>query len=294
MSTGTNAVCWASSAVATPLVQGTVYGCSTASNVSVGRYALQSVTTGINNVALGCEALCSVTSGISNTALGASVLINSTGDQNTGIGSGALFLNTTGGFNTALGNNTMVFNTTGCCNTGLGQGALYSNATGICNVAVGAAAGFGARGNNNVFLGACSLPSANNVNNEVNIRNGSVTARFQGAASGWSFVSDVRDKRNVTALSVGLEFVNDLEPRQFEWDIRDSEVDQGKAASGFIAQEVDAAVESHNAEYLGLVDKNDPEQFTLTQTNLIPVLVKAIQELSAKVEALEAKLEANG
>ena len=53
-------------------------------------------------------------------------------------------------------------------------------------------------------------------------------------------------------------------------------------------------MESHNAGYLGLVDKNNPEQFTLAQTNLIPVLVKSIQELSAKVEALEAKLASNG
>jgi hypothetical protein len=298
LSTGT-AVCWGAAggaSAATPTVAGIVYGCSAADNVSVGQYALQSITSGSNNVAVGCEALCSVTTGISNVAVGQS-LVNNTGDQNTAVGSGALFLNTTGGFNTALGNNTMVFNATGRCNTGIGQGALYCNSAGNCNVAVGMGSGFGATGSNNIFLGACSLPSAAGVNNEVNIYNGSVTARFQGAAAGWSFVSDVRDKRNVTALPVGLEFVNDLQPRQFEWDIRDSEVDQGKAASGFIAQEVDAAVESHSAEYLGLVDKNNPEQFTLTQTNLIPVMVKAIQELSAQNKALEARiaqLEANG
>jgi hypothetical protein len=299
MSNGSNAICWGAAggaSAATPLVEGTLYGCSTASNVSVGISALKSVTTGINNVAVGCQALCSVTSGISNVAVG-QALVNNTGDQNTAVGSGAMFLTTTGGFNTALGNNTMVLNTTGCCNTGLGQGALYNNTVGSRNVAVGAVAGDGATGSCNVFLGACSSPSAAGVNNEVDIYNGSVTARFQGAAVGWSFVSDVRDKRNVTALPVGLEFINDLEPRQFEWDIRDSKVDQGKAASGFIAQEVDTVVESHNAGYLGLVDKNNPEQFTLAQTNLIPVLVKAIQELSEQNKALEARiaqLEANG
>jgi len=295
LSTGT-AVCWGAAggaSAATPTVAGIVYGCSAADNVSVGQYALQSITSGSSNVAVGCEALCSVTTGISNVAVGRS-LVNNTGDQNTAVGAGALFLNTTGGFNTALGNNTMVFNATGRCNTGIGQGALYCNSAGNCNVAVGIGSGFGATGSNNIFLGACSLPSAAGVNNEVDIYNGSVTARFQGAAGGWSFVSDVRDKRNVTALPVGLEFVNDLQPRQFEWDIRDSEVDQGKAASGFIAQEVDAAVESHSAEYLGLVDKNNPEQFTLTQTNLIPVMVKAIQELSAENKALRDRLDAAG
>ena len=46
---------------------------------------------------------------------------------------------------------------------------------------------------------------------------------------------------------------------------------------------------------LNLVGKNDAERYTLTQTNLIPVLVKAIQDLSAKVDELnEIKANSNG
>jgi hypothetical protein len=100
-------------------------------------------------------------------------------------------------------------------------------------------------------------------------------------------VSDARDKTNIADLSVGLAFVNQLQPRTFEWDIRKSEVDKGKKASGFIAQEVLAVMESENAMYTQLVSAADEEQYTVAQTNLIPILVNAIKELSARVAALE-------
>ena len=38
---------------------------------------------------------------------------------------------------------------------------------------------------------------------------------------------------------------------------------------------------------LNLVDKSNPDKYSITPTQLIPILVKAIQELSAKVKTLE-------
>jgi hypothetical protein len=43
-----------------------------------------------------------------------------------------------------------------------------------------------------------------------------------------------------------------------------------------------------------IVDTEVPENLKITNDHFNAVLVKAIQELSAKVEALEAKLEAKG
>ena len=43
-----------------------------------------------------------------------------------------------------------------------------------------------------------------------------------------------------------------------------------------------------------IVDTEVPEHLKVTNDHFNAVLVKAIQELSAKVEALEEKLEANG
>ena len=185
----------------------------------------------------------------------------------------------------------------GECNLAVGHCAGHSLATTATrNVMIGHCAGTtGTVGNicgsNNVLIGISANPSSPTVSGEVTIRNGSVSARFQGAASAWSFVSDERDKTNITALPVGLGFVNQLQPRQFEWAIRNADTDHGKPAAGFIAQEVDNVVESHNAQYLNLVDKNNPDQYSLAQANIIPVLVKAIQELSAKVDSLQTKLD---
>ncbi len=61
---------------------------------------------------------------------------------------------------------------------------------------------------------------------------------------------------------------------------------QGKERAGFIAQ--DFATAQAGSEYLDLVMDENPEKLEARQGHLIPVLVKAIKELSAKVTALEA------
>ena len=60
----------------------------------------------------------------------------------------------------------------------------------------------------------------------------------------------------------------------------------GTVRAGFIAQELQEA--QKDSEYLDLVLEDNPEKLEAKQGKLIPVLVKAIQELSAKVAALEA------
>jgi len=65
----------------------------------------------------------------------------------------------------------------------------------------------------------------------------------------------------------------------------------GDKDTGFIAQELMAAEdEAGFAEYLQLTLRDNPEKLEATQGRLIPILVKAIQELSAKVAELEAKV----
>jgi hypothetical protein len=142
-------------------------------------------------------------------------------------------------------------------------------------------------GDNNIGIGYLAASSSNTISNEVNIYNGSVTARFQGAASAWTFASDARDKTDIEDLSLGLNFISQLKPRKFKWAMRGSEVDQGKPAAGFIAQELLEVVSENEAMYTGLVDTNDPERYTVANANLIPILVRAVQELSQKIKRLE-------
>jgi len=58
--------------------------------------------------------------------------------------------------------------------------------------------------------------------------------------------------------------------------------------AGFIAQDlIKSEDETGIAENLQLTYRENPEMLEATQGRLIPILVKAIQDLSAKIEALE-------
>jgi hypothetical protein len=225
------------------------------------------------NLAGGVDALISNVSGVFNIAFGES----------------ALQFNTSGFNNNAIGNSSLLNNTIGADNTAVGSSALLDNIDGSYNTAIGSNALFNIiDGSHNVGIGANAPASSSSISEEITISNGVVVARFQGAASAWSFVSDERDKSDVQDLELGVDFISKLKPRKFKWAIRNSEVDRGKDAAGFIAQEVLAVVEESQANCLRLVDTNNPEQFTFASTNLIPVLVNAIKELKEDIETLKA------
>jgi len=90
-----------------------------------------------------------------------------------------------------------------------------------------------------------------------------------------------------------------LKPRLFNWDKRewykDKKADGNKMqktpTAGFIAQELDEVQTKENAEWLNLVLKNNPEKLEATPGNLLPVMVKALQELKAENSELKDKLD---
>jgi hypothetical protein len=149
-------LCWGAApsvAAATPLVRGTLFGCSGGNNTSVGANALKSLTAGGSNTAVGLDALCSVTASTANTAMGDSALASVTGCQNTGVGAAALFQNASGTCNSAFGHHSMVFSS-GSCNSAFGLCSLRG-VSGSSNVALGANAGsLLTSGNNNVLIGS--------------------------------------------------------------------------------------------------------------------------------------------
>ena len=108
----------------------------------------------------------------------------------------------------------------------------------------------------------------------------------------------MRDKKDIEDLDAGLGFINALRPVQFTWDMRpttgmDGEVIEGRKGdpdTGFLAQDLKAAQVATGITIPGLVYDSNPEKLEAGYGKLLPVLVKAIQELSAKVEALEAQL----
>lgn len=124
-------------------------------------------------------------------------------------------------------------------------------------------------------------------------QNGSI-----GAPSGTNIynASDSRLKKNVVTLDKGLEAIKALRPVAFNWidGFCDEESD---TLYGFVAQEVQTVDSNLVAPFGGDVkigeDIENPTQtitdpLRVNEKYIIPMLVKAVQELEAKVAALEA------
>jgi hypothetical protein len=193
-------------------------------------------------------------------------------------------------YNTAVGYGAgQTITTGGNYNTMLGYFAGSSVTTGDNNTVLGAATGAGlTTGNNNTVLGSGASTAAAGTNNSVTLGNTSITV-IRGAVTTITSTSDARDKTDVIDLPIGLEFINDLRPVKFTWQQREpNPVKDGTSEAGFLAQEVQDVQTLHDAEeYLGLIYDENPEKLELSPGKLIPVLVKAIQELSVRVKQLE-------
>jgi hypothetical protein len=94
-------------------------------------------------------------------------------------------------------------------------------------------------------------------------------------------ISDRRLKKNITSIKYGLKEVLALNPVMYNMKTED---DRKKKHIGLIAQEVKAVID----ELVEDVDETT-QNYGLANSELVPVLIKAIQELNAKIEVLEAK-----
>jgi len=99
-----------------------------------------------------------------------------------------------------------------------------------------------------------------------------------------SAISDQRLKENVRDLDTGLGAILALKPRRFDW-----KVGKGKDVKddmGFIAQEVETVLPELVSGWKA--GEGEPDDLKSVKAgDLIPVLVKAIQELTARVAQLE-------
>jgi trimeric autotransporter adhesin len=276
-------------------------------NTAVGVMTLTSLTTGYANCAFGLATMRFNTTGYYNSAFGNGALnINSSGYNNSAFGISAMSFNTTGFENSAFGSRALRSNSTGIQNTAVGHKSLYSNVSGFQNTAVGDSALYNNSGNYNTAIG---YNAGSNVTTGANLTligidaNPSSPTAIDQITLGNQFVSslrcnvqtitslsDVRDKKNIQDLTLGLDFITKLKPRQFNWDrrewyegnISDGSKIQETPTAGFIAQEFDETQKSENAEWLNLVLKDNPDKWEATYGNLLPVMVKALQELKAE------------
>jgi hypothetical protein len=239
---------------------GTVTGGGQNGNVAIGYAAGSSISTGHNNVITGTYAALGMTSGNYNTTIGAQAAFVVNGDNNTAVGFAAAY----------------------------GWGATGSNNTCLGAYAGGTVTFFTYSGSNNLLLGYQASPSGTAVSNEITLGNSSI-ATIRAQVTSITALSDERDKTDIEPLEVGLDFVNELEPVTFTWDMRDGGK-VGEPDFGFIAQDLAEVEDRYDADRLKLTLRENEDRLEATPGRLIPILVKAIQELSAKVTELEAKL----
>ncbi len=120
-------------------------------------------------------------------------------------------------------------------------------------------------------------------------RLGTRVGSIQTTTSGTSYLetSDYRVKENVDYEFNALERVAQLKPARFNFIIEpDVTVD------GFLAHEVSPVVpQAVSGEKDAVDEEGNPDLQGIDHSKLVPLLTKAIQELSAKVEELEGKIK---
>ena len=257
--------------------------------VSLGADLTANNPTGTNNVTLGANAGVALTSSSNtNTLVGSDAGKSlTTGTTNTAIGHKALESSTTGLGHVAIGINALQdSNNTNFC-TAVGWGAGMNCTTGgLSSTFVGNGAGSSiTTGNQNTCIGYNAQPSSATTSYQFTLGSTDIQTLRCNQTSITS-LSDGRDKTDIIDTPYGLDFINTLQPRQFKWETRDGNVKDGRVEQGFIAQELLEALDGKN-DVLNLVLEDNPDRLEASAGNLVPVLVKALQELTARVAELE-------
>jgi hypothetical protein len=144
------------------------------------------------------------------------------------------------------------------------------------------------------FLSLTNSASTNASTNLSLYSTGAAAFRFYVGLAGTVFatnttisaISDARLKENVQDLDVGLDAILALKPRKFDWKAGKGKDIKGDR--GFIAQEFEAVFPNLIDEWKDPVPEGEAP-YKSVRADLIPVLVKAIQELTARVQTLEAR-----
>ena len=188
-------------------------------------------------------------------------------------------------------------------NTMVGYQAGDGITTGQFNTGIGADVAFDIDADNQTCVG---YQATTDSANDIAIGNTSVD-EVKGQVDFTTF-SDERIKTDVKDGDLGLDFIKLLKPKkfkkvnpakypdsirkandgvdregnEFEW----TDAQANKVWDGLIAQDVKEAIDACGTSYSGWNEEKNSKQL-LTYATLVVPLIKAVQELTAKVEALE-------
>ena len=301
--------------------QTALFSNTTASNsTAVGYQAAYSNTTGTGTIALGYQAGYTNTVGSGNTFLGyrAGYTSNNTSTanvDNTCVGGLAGYSLTTGIRNTFVGGSLQnggagYLMTTGSNNTILGN---FTGNQGGLDIRTASKAIVLSDGDGNPawsFDGGSVWSirgDTTTTTGGIKFRNSSFTKYWEIASNdgtwfiaddnfshyayllqnmtSWGFGSDRRMKKDIVDLDYGLDAVMAMKPKRYTF------IASGKEDIGFIAQELKEVVpEAVSGEEIEYLETDTPQErasksLGIGKELLIPVLVKAIQELKAEFDA---------
>ena len=256
-------------------------------NTAVGKDTLKVLTSGDNNTAFGTSAGDVITTGSNNTCIGKSADTSANNASNqTVIGSGV----------TGVGNNSV---TLGNADVDAVYMASDSGATvhaekyfaGVSSTSTAGAMHIkGPEGGTGVVDIECALTSGTRgmiaFHDDDDTLVGSISSNLSANTTAYGTSSDYRLKENVVDMSDGLSRINQLKPKKFNM-ISDPD---STIMDGFLAHEVsDIVPEAIYGEKDAVNEDGKIKPQQIDMSKLVPILVKAVQELSAKVAALEAK-----
>jgi len=298
-------------------------------NIAIGKESLQSAQTAVANISIGNQSLQDLTfngasyntavgyqsgydliSGIKNVFVGAFTGYATTDVDNTviiGYNAGAANMTSAADGTVAIGTFSLDALTSGARNMAAGYNAGTGITTGTDNTLVGWGAGDGLTGaaTSNTLIGAEAEASSGGATNQIAIGAAAVgqgsntvvlgkssvsavyAARNASAsveASAFNVGSDRKLKKNIrdTALQ-GINLIDQMQVRDFEWKDNDVTVN-----GGLIAQELEEIYPDAVGKRNDDGDDGDTTM-TISRESIVPLLIKAVQELSAKVKELENK-----
>ena len=212
----------------------------------------------------------------------------SSADYNTAVGYGALDAVTSGNLNTCIGYNAGTDIAGGINNTLIGKGAGGDNASlEKCTLLGATLEASATNGDSQTIIGFNGVGKGDSTMFAAGASSGSYQ---QNNSASWSTTSDQRIKKNITNNNVGLNIIDQVQVRNFEYrteaEITDFDnpkavmVDRSGTQLGVIAQELEAICPA-------CINTLSTGAKAVDTDELFWHMLNAIKELSAKVTALE-------
>ena len=301
-------------AVQTAMGHAALYSNTTGTeNTAFGGAALLDNTTGNYNVAVGRNALVNNTTASNNTAGGYQAgYLNTTASNNAFLGYRAGYSTTTGNLNTFVGNDSGYSMTTGTKNTILGRyngnsggldirtssnNIVLSDGDGNPRMRIDSngdvAFGTDISSNPGYLLKLVAGGTVQLINRTgsdgvailfQNDGTGVGSISVSGSSTAYNTSSDYRLKENVDYTWDATTRRKQLKPARFNFI-----ADPDTTVDGFLAHEAQAVVpEAVHGTHNEVDDDGVAVMQGIDQSKLVPLLVKTIQELEARITALEA------